>query len=98
MNRTPLASPASNTGMMWGWSTAAAALDSLMKRCRNASSMARPGARIFSKLFVSNKLVSSPVKQVAPRLQSQVHDAAGGSPKLRRERVGLHFELLDRVN
>ena len=33
---------------MCGWSTAAAALDSRMKRCRNASSLASSGARIFS--------------------------------------------------
>ena len=48
MNSTPSASPASNTGMMCGSSTAAADRDSRMKRCRNASSVARPGARILS--------------------------------------------------
>jgi hypothetical protein len=48
MNSTPDASPASNTGMMCGLSTAAAARDSLMNRCRNASSEASAGARIFS--------------------------------------------------
>ena len=48
MNSTPSASPASNTGMMCGSSTAAAARDSRMNRCRNASSAASAGARIFS--------------------------------------------------
>ena len=48
MNRTPSASPASNTGMMCGSSTAAADRDSRMKRCRNASSVATAGARTLS--------------------------------------------------
>src|ERR1700685_37124 len=47
MNRTPSASPASKTGMMCGWSTAAAARDSWMNRCRNESSEASCGARIL---------------------------------------------------
>ena len=48
MNSTPLASPASCTGMMCGSSTAAAALDSRRNRCRNAASDASPGASSFS--------------------------------------------------
>jgi hypothetical protein len=48
MNRKPSASPASNTGMICGSSIAAAALDSLMNRCRNESSAACAGAKIFS--------------------------------------------------
>src|ERR1017187_4222025 len=47
MNRTPSASPASKIGTMFGWSTAAAARDSLMNRCRKVWSRARSGARIF---------------------------------------------------
>src|SRR5580698_4519022 len=48
MNSTPSASPASNTGMMCGSSTAAADRDSLMKRCLKASSAASAGERILS--------------------------------------------------
>ena len=48
MYSTPSASPAPYTGMMCGSSTAAAARDSRMNRCRNASSAASAGDRIFS--------------------------------------------------
>jgi hypothetical protein len=48
MYSIPSASPASNTGMICGSSTAAAARDSRMNRVRNASSAASTGARTFS--------------------------------------------------
>ena len=49
MNSAPAAvSPASNTGMMCGSSTAAAARDSRMNRCRDSPSPASAGARTFS--------------------------------------------------
>jgi hypothetical protein len=48
MNSTPSASPASNTGIMCGSSTAAADRDSRTKRRRKASSVASAGERILS--------------------------------------------------
>ena len=48
MNSTPPASPASNTGIMCGSSTAAAARDSRRNRPRNSASAASAGARTFS--------------------------------------------------
>ena len=48
MNSTSPASPASNTGMICGSSTAAADRDSRMKRCRNSSSATSAGARTLS--------------------------------------------------
>jgi hypothetical protein len=48
MNKAPSASPASKTGTMFGWSTAAAARISRRNRCRYPLSLASSGARIFS--------------------------------------------------
>ena len=48
MNSRPSASPASNTGMMCGSSTAAAALASRMNRCLKLVSSPSDGAMIFS--------------------------------------------------
>src|SRR6516164_10807791 len=63
MNSTPSASPASNTGMMCGSSTAAAARDSRMNRCRNAWSaandapMSRQGIRVTFSGLISRVLM-----------------------------------------
>ena len=49
-------------------------------------------------LLITEKVVCRAMKQVGTRLHGEIHNATGGSPELRRVRVGLYFEFLNRVD
>ena len=81
MNSTPSASPASNTGMMCGSSTAAADRDSRMKRCRNSSSVGQRGREDLERYLPVKPLVLGAEYHRHPALADLLLQAVPGDPR-----------------
>src|SRR5579859_910093 len=87
MNSTPAASPASKTGMTWGWSVIAVACDSRRKRARNWRSLANVGARTFSatvrpsRSSCARKTVAIAVRLISASIRYPAMTVPGRSPR-----------------